>query len=134
MVCTAQGYIGGKLGLTFTKDYSPRKKVETFAPRSFLFAMPAGYAFSHWLFETEIGCNAIPYINGQVGYSLNRVEFLSGINDLLYVNLKGKWQMIQQFAPVGTVRLFFSQEFFVEFSGTKGFVNMSIGGKGFLRE
>lgn len=134
MICSAQMYVGAQTGLTFAKGYNKVKKVESFAPRTFLFSMPIGYQYGNWLIEAEPGYTAMPFVKMQIGYKWKPFEFLAGTNDNIALTLKGKWQMVQQFAPEGTLRIFFAKDFCVEFSGSKGVFSIGIGGKGFTSE
>jgi len=108
--CQNGVYIGGSLGVTFSKGFNEFKNKEALLPQSFLFSMPISYELNKVVFEVEPTYAGILAIPLTVGYKLPfsekvNLSFHGGIADVIYPDLIGGIQVTQKFYPIIKTRL-----------------------------
>jgi hypothetical protein len=103
-------YIGGSLGVTFSKGFNEFKNKEALLPQSFLFSMPISYELNKVVFEVEPTYAGIVAVPLTVGYKLPFSEkvglsFHGGIADVIYPDLHAPIQVTQKFYPIAKIRM-----------------------------
>lgn len=122
-------YGGGSLGIAFGENWNGYKKeMESFAPKTIFVNIPFGFeSKKQWLYEGNIMLIGSPAVGFSIGKQIAPFSFLIGCNDFISGSFK-PIQMIHYFSPHGSIRIMFTQSFFLQttYSNKTTFISLGL--------